>query len=170
MKTLVRSCAFMGCVLTGCVEAPPPYSNPPAFVLAGIEGDEDGRCYGNDVTPARTETITRQEQVGFGVEGPVYETVTRQMITTERAEVSFEIVCPRDLSPEFIATLQRALAARGYYGGPIHGQIDAATTNGLKAYQAQRGLNTALLDLKTAKSLGLVPLTAEELGIIQAQY
>lgn len=170
MKSIVQLCAFAGVILAGCAEGPPPYSNPPAFALAGIEGGSDGKCYGNDVTPARTQTVTRQEQIGFSVEGPVYETVTRQLILTERTEVSFEIVCPDDLSPEFISALQRALAARGYYGGPINGVVDAATTNGLQAYQAQHGLNTALLDLRTAKSLGLVALTPEELGIIQGQY
>jgi peptidoglycan hydrolase-like protein with peptidoglycan-binding domain len=56
------------------------------------------------------------------------------------------------LNPSEIAQLQRALAARGYYGGAVDGRVGPGTTTAIRRYQADAGLpvdgmpTSALLD------------------------
>lgn len=71
-----------------------------------------------------------------------------------------ETPCARDLPPDFVATLQRALAARGLFEGPVTGTVDAATRDGVRRYQTPRGLNSAVLSLGAAEQMGLVPVAA----------
>lgn len=54
------------------------------------------------------------------------------------------------------AQVQRALAARGYYYGPIDGILGPATRNAIQRYQINRGLAvTAAIDEPTLATLGL---------------
>jgi peptidoglycan hydrolase-like protein with peptidoglycan-binding domain len=62
---------------------------------------------------------------------------------------------------DFAATLQRALAARGYYDGPVTGVIDAETTRAIRAYQAPLGIDSATLSLAAARRLGLAPIARD---------
>ena len=66
-----------------------------------------------------------------------------------------------------MASLQRALAARDYYAGPVTSQMDRATIASIRQYQTERGLESGQLSVETARTLGLIaaPLAEiEELG------
>jgi peptidoglycan hydrolase-like protein with peptidoglycan-binding domain len=64
----------------------------------------------------------------------------------------FGYVSPGDVTAE----VQRALAARGYYYGPIDGILGPRTRGAIERYQANRGLVvTAAIDEPTLASLGL---------------
>lgn len=131
--------------------SPPPGSDPNA-------------CYGQDVTPAVVETVTEQimlQPASVSVDGKtlypaVYKTETRQAIVEPRRELWFETPCQREMTAEFIATLQRALKARGFYRGPINGEMTARTRRAVRAYQKPQGLDSAILSKAAAKKLGLV--------------
>ncbi len=119
------------------------------------EGDPDA-CYGQDVTPAVIETVTEQVQLQPDAAAPAtYHTETRQSIVQERREVWFETLCARQLTPDLVASLQRALKARGYYAGPVNGQMTGATRRAVRAYQKPQGLDSAILSLAAARQLGL---------------
>ncbi len=91
---------------------------------------------------------------------PVYRTETRQKIVMPRIDNWFETPCANQLTPEFVATLQRALQARGLFGGSISGTYDDQTRRAMRAYQiSQGGPDSPVLALSTARSLGLI--TAE---------
>ncbi len=60
-------------------------------------------------------------------------------------------------SPEMVRRAQGALRDRGYYEGPIDGQMSPRTSNALKVYQRENKLpETGDLDPGTAKSLGML--------------
>jgi len=59
------------------------------------------------------------------------------------------------LTPDLVASLQRALTARGLYGGQINGMMDRATRHAVRGYQAPLGLDSGILSLAAARKLGL---------------
>lgn len=69
----------------------------------------------------------------------------------------FPALCPAEMTPELVATLQRALAARGLYRGPATGRLDGATRTAIAAWQAPRGLDSTTLSTRAAQELGLIP-------------
>ncbi len=161
--------------LAGCGETLPRPNIPglaalgePEVIRATTEhgppGAEPGSCWGRDVTPAIIETVTEQvmlqpaEVLADGtVRHPaVYKTETRQAIVRERRETWFQAPCDEDLPPNFTATLQRALQARGHYRGSITGEMDARTRAAIRRYQKPQGLDCSILSLKAAQRLGLV--------------
>ncbi len=71
-------------------------------------------------------------------------------------DIWFETPCPDALDMEFIATLQRALKARGLYDGEIDGTLGTGTRKAIQTYQAAHGLDSDVLALDTARQLGLI--------------
>lgn len=69
----------------------------------------------------------------------------------------FVALCPETLTPGFIMTLQRALAARGLYAGAPSGRMDAQTRAAIALWQGERGLESETLSRRGAQQLGLVP-------------
>jgi hypothetical protein len=128
------------------------------------EGAPEGSCWGKYVSPAVIETVTRQILVapaklaedGSVVTPASYRTETVQEIVEEREETWFERPCADVLTPEFIESLQRALAARELYGGPTTGRMDRRTVNAVRAYQKPLGLDTGILSVDSARKLGLI--------------
>ena len=127
-------------------------------------GADPSLCYGRDVSPARIETVTHQVMlqpaevtVGGRVTAPaVFKTETQRRVLRERREVWFETPCPPVLTEAFVGTLQRALKARGLYAGRITGRMDDRTLRAVRAYQAPKGLDSAVLSMKAAREMGLV--------------
>ncbi|PRY23684.1 putative peptidoglycan binding protein [Aliiruegeria haliotis] len=125
-----------------------------------------GTCWGRDETPATLETVTERVLVsperraadGTVEAEAVYSEETRQRIVEERSEVWFETPCPDRLTPDVIASLQRALRVRGYYGGEVTGELTAETRSAIRRFQQPQGLNSAILSLKAARQLGLVAI------------
>lgn len=145
--------------------APPP--GAPRIVTAaegGPPGAPPGSCWGRDTAPAVVETVTEQvlvrpaetDAAGRRTAPPVYRSETRQEIVAPRRTLRFETPCPAEMDAAFVAALQRALAARGLYRGPIDGAMDARSRAAVRRYQAPRGLDSGLVSLETARALGLV--------------
>ncbi len=135
-------------------------------VMRGI-GPPDANpssCYGREIEPAVIETVTEQIMVepeqldrNGNVRRPaVFVTSTEQRIVEDRTETWFETPCAMQIAdPDYIATLQRALEARGHYSGSITGVLDRATVRAVRAYQAPQGLDSGVLSLAAARQLGL---------------
>ncbi|WP_439523066.1 peptidoglycan-binding domain-containing protein [Marivita sp.] len=168
--------AFVG--LSGCGDIQDPDGAPrvavPDFASAQIKpppGATPDTCWVRDVAPAAIETVTRQIEVApaqINEDGTVrsparYRTETAQAITRERQELVFETPCPHALTPEVIATLQRALEARGLYRGPITGAMDVRTLLAVRRYQNARDLPSALLSMQSARGLGLLATPLDQL-------
>lgn len=160
-------------VLWGCQEVVPDFAsgfgglNEPEVVLEhqpGPPGARPGSCWGKSIRPAVIETVQQQILVqpaelmadGSVLTPAIYRTETQQRIVTPRRETWFETPCPEDLTPEFIASVQRALKVRGAYRGPINGQMDARTRAGIRRYQSANGLDSGLLSSETGRQLGLI--------------
>jgi hypothetical protein len=161
--------------LAACTgQTPPPVeptSNIPAFLTDGIEIGTDGRCQATDTTPAVIETVTEQvldrpaviDPDGTVISPAAYRTVTRQEITRERSEITFETLCPPAYTAEFVASLQRALALRGYYTAPVTGVMDVATGRAVQDFQRDDGPDSPILSIAAARALGLEELSPEEI-------
>ncbi|WP_246831337.1 peptidoglycan-binding domain-containing protein [Pseudotabrizicola formosa] len=129
----------------------------------------EGACWASDVTPMVIETVTQQAMVsdarrdkdGRVLAPAVFRSETRQNIVQNREQVWFRSPCPQDMTVEFIASLQRALKARGLYLLPLTGQMDAPTRAALRRFQADRGLESDRLSLGAARELGLVTIDLE---------
>jgi len=127
-------------------------------------GAAPGTCWGKVVTPAVIETVTDQVLVrppelmpdGTIARPGAYKTDIRQEIVTERQVTWFETPCPADLTPDFVASLQRALKARMIYRGAISGDMDVRTRAAVRKYQRPEGLDSGILSLAAARKLGLV--------------
>ena len=159
------------CALTACDPGPPPddVRASQALTRTAPPGAAPGTCWSKIVTPAVVETVTAQilatpEQPGADgtIQPATYRTETRQVIVQNRSERWFETPCPEQMTPEFIASLQRSLTVRGHYSGPVNGIMDSATRTAVHQYQVRNGLDSGILSLKTARALGLVAVTREE--------
>jgi hypothetical protein len=87
---------------------------------------------------------------------PIYKTEATQEIVTARVDNWFETPCAEALTAEFNASLQRALAVRGYYLGTINGEMNAETRTAIQVFQRVDGLDSGVLSLATARKLGLI--------------
>lgn len=132
---------------------------------------EPGKCWQSDVTPLVIETVSEQvmvQQERLGADGSVmqpaaFRTETHQRIVQEREEVWFRSPCPEDMTVEFIATVQRALKARGFYLLPLTGVLDAPTREAIHRFQTERGLDSPTLSLAAARELGIVATDLDQL-------
>ncbi|MFN4153067.1 MAG: peptidoglycan-binding domain-containing protein [Paracoccaceae bacterium] len=124
----------------------------------------EGACWASDVTPMVIETVTEQVMVSAARQGAdgqvltpaVFRSEIRQKIVRDREQIWFRSPCPQEMTVDFIASLQRALKARGLYVLPLTGEMDAATRAALRRFQAERGLESDRLSLSAARELGLV--------------
>ncbi|MEP2530846.1 peptidoglycan-binding domain-containing protein [Shimia sp.] len=137
---------------------------------AGVPpGARPGSCWGRDIIPAVVETVTEQVVVqpaevlddGTVLNPAIYRTETQQRIVRERRETWFETPCPEVWTPEFTASLQRALKARGLFYGSISGEQDSRTRAAIRRYQKAGDLNSAILSLESARRLGLIAVQRE---------
>ncbi|MFE3837840.1 peptidoglycan-binding domain-containing protein [Pseudogemmobacter sonorensis] len=124
----------------------------------------EGACWQADIKPAVIETVTEQVLVSAEVrdaegrvsEPAVFASETRQRMIAERSTIWFRAPCPDQMTPEFIATVQRALKARGLYLLPLTGSLDGPTRAAIHRYQRARGLDSDHLSLAAARDLGIV--------------
>ena len=170
-------------LLAGCMPGGAPMPDAPQSAdLAdeivrlnrpGPPAKPEGACWESDVTPAVIETVTEQVVVTPEVRGAdglvmapaAYRTDTQTRILRDREEVWFRAPCPADYTVDFVATLQRALKARGYYLLDLTGQLDAGTRDAVRRYQADRGLDSARLSLAAAEA----DITHVDMGMEPAQ-
>ncbi len=129
-----------------------------------VEMRSNGTCLAREDIPAIYEQVMGEVQVvqaeiapdGTLMRAPVYRKAMVPRIVQPRGEFTFEAVCGHQMTTELISSLQRALAARNYFGGNVTGWIDAPTSAAIRLYQADRGLDSSQLSLETARALGLV--------------
>ena len=167
---LILGCAVLalgGCGPQVAVQAPVK-GNLAIDLLRLKEGQQppqsDGACWAKDTTPAVIETTTEQivvtaeqrDAAGKVTTPAAYQTKTHQRLLQDHEEVWFRAPCPQDMTVNFVATLQRALKARGYYLAPVTGIMDATTTEAVRRFQAERGLDSPELSLSAAKELGII--------------
>lgn len=162
---LVACAALTACdPVTTAPDAEPPEPGVLEATRNGPADAPEGSCWGKTVSPAVVERVTEQVQIkpakvnpdGSIASLPVYRTEKKQVIVTPRRDNWFETPCPDVLTPEFVSTLQRALQVRGGYGGAISGELDTKTRNAVQRLQRAQGLNSAVLSLETARTLGLI--------------
>ena len=178
MQRTAIATGLMLMVLGACQTAMPPAPRTSDLSREIVRLDRpgpparpEGACWESDVTPAVIETVTEQVVVTpetRGEDGRVltpatYRTDTRTRIVQDREEVWFRAPCPAEYTVDFVASLQRALKARGFYLLPLTGELDAGTRDAVRRYQAERGLDSPRLSLAAARELGLLPTALEEL-------
>ncbi len=137
----------------------------------GPPGADPDSCWGRDVSPAVIETVTEQIMIqpaqisndGKVLQAAVFKTETQQRITRERREQWFETPCPEAMTREFVASVQRALSARGMYSGAAHGEMDRSTRRAVRRFQMSEGLDSGLLSMAAARKLGLIAVPRDEL-------
>lgn len=169
---------FIGALLllAGCARpavAPPQQALLSAELVHLPEGSqpppEPGVCWAKETTPAVIETVTEQVLVtpeqrdanGTITTQASYQTKTHQRLVQDHAEVWFRTLCPADFTVGFVASLQRALKARGLYLAPVTGSMDATTAEAIRRFQSGLGLDSPTLSRTAAIELGLVAVGAD---------
>lgn len=150
--------------------APVPATTDLSAVRIARQGDSpptrpEGACWAETTTPAVFETVTEQVLATPELRAPdgtlvtpaTFRTETQQALAAERQSFWFQRTCDELFTPDLIATLQRALKARGVYAGPVTGVLDGETARAIREWQRPRGLDSDVLALATAQALGLVP-------------
>jgi hypothetical protein len=135
----------------------------------GPPGARPGACYGKDVTPAVIEQITERILVsppeiapgGNIITPATYEEKVSHEVVKGRKEIFFETPCPPRWTPDFIASVQRALSARGEYRGKVTGTLDDNTRQAIRTFQLRNGLNSGILSIESARDLGLVEINLQ---------
>ena len=146
-----------GCDRAGLVNAPAEADLRAQTVQGDRPTGPDGACWAHDETPAVIETVTEHIAEDASAKGDAgYRTETRQEIVQPREQIWFRTPCDGAITSDVIATLQRALAARGFYQGEPTGLLDPLTRAAIRAYQSPRGLNSDLLSLAAARDLGII--------------
>lgn len=155
-------------LLAGCVTTIPESGIAPDAYLI----DAQGVCYGRTTTPAQVETVTeqhlerpeRRDAEGRVIEPARYRTERRQQIVREREIVEYETPCAEAFTPDFIKSLQRALAARGLYTGPVDGVLSPQTGTAIRAFQRGFGPDSPVLSMEAAQRLGLIALDRAQIS------
>ena len=173
-KPLLRI-AVLALFVAGCASNYTPQAPSEADLSAALLRKEPaakaGHCFASDTTPAVIETVTEQVVVTPAVQdesGAVtmpatFRSIAQQKIVKNRETVYFRTPCPEDLTMEYIATLQRALKARGYYLLPLTGQMDAETRDAVRRFQEPLGLDSPVLSLSGARNLGITAADINQL-------
>ncbi len=154
-----------GLAACGAVSSPPmPEASPTVIKQGAIETAANGRCFAIDTGPERTESIVEEvltlpeqrDADGTVLRPAIYRQEERDVLVPINDPVRFEVVCPQIYSQSFVASLQRALSARGAYSGAANGLLDGATQNAILLYQTARGRHSAQLSVATAREFGLI--------------
>lgn len=172
---LILLCCALGLGSAAARAADPAGPGPVEQSLAGEWRDTppqpgEAGCFARQTRPAVIETVTEQvvarpaklNEDGSLLRPAVYKTETVQRIVRERVETWFERPCDEVLTEEFVASLQRALAVRNLYHGPVTGRMDSRTEAAVRRYQKPLGLDTGILTLETARKLGLVAIALKK--------
>ena len=125
------------------------------------DGAKPGSCWAKQIKPAVIQTETTQTAIPDEDGKIIYQTETSQTIVEERQEMWFEVPCQRVMTSDFIASVQRALTARGFYAGPITGKMDDATSKAIRLMQVPLGIDSQVLSILGAQHLGLVAIPIE---------
>lgn len=146
-----------GCMRAGAPKALAPLNLGAEVVRGGKPALPAAACWATDNTPAVIETVTDQiPQAASPDQDAGYRIETSQNIVRPREQFWFRTPCAEALTPDVIATLQRALAARGFFNAEATGVFDQATRAAIRGYQTSFGLKSDRLSLAAARELGVV--------------
>jgi Putative peptidoglycan binding domain len=170
----IGKASALAALLAGCMPAQAPLADATSrgdFSAGLISSDSDTQpsgppdaCWAKDDIPAVIDAITEQtvltpeirDEFGALIQPTVYASATDQTLVHPGGTVWFQTPCPDLIDEAFVATLQRALMARGFYLQPVTGKMDAATSAAIRTFQAQRRLDSDILSLAAARELGLI--------------
>lgn len=168
----IGQAAGMAALLAACTPQGPHVEPPvtlPVFdaqVLTKPPAPGMGGCWHESLRPALFETVTEQVQTaperrdaaGRLLAPATFRSEVHQSQLRPRQSIWFRTLCPQDglQDPIFLASLQRALKARGLYAGQIDGQMTAQTGAAVQAYQSHSGLQSPVLSIAAARALGLI--------------
>lgn len=68
-----------------------------------------------------------------------YKTTRTQTITKPRSVTKIDAVCPEDLTPDFIASMQRAFQVRVLFSAPVTGSLDVPTRRAFQIFKLYVG-------------------------------
>ncbi len=163
----VLACGLVA--LAGCVQPPEvqKLSAPPTIVttLQAPPKATPGSCWGKETTPPETKTVILPTLVqpaqiasdGTVISPPIYRRAPQEQVIKPAVQRWFETPCPSVMTPDYISSVQRALAARGLHQGPVTGTMDSPTRRAIRKFQAPQGLDSDTLSLAAARTLGLAP-------------
>ncbi|MEQ8255469.1 MAG: peptidoglycan-binding domain-containing protein [Roseovarius confluentis] len=165
--TLIAPCALLA--LAACGDMSGAGNDAVQRLDTPPPGAAPGTCWAQDTSPAVVETVTEQILVSpaeVADDGTVtrpasYRTETAQKIVQERRVTRFQVPCRTQLTPEFNASVQRALKARGLYRGPINGQLDRGTRAAIRRFQKPQGFDSDILSIAGARQLGLIAVARD---------
>ncbi|MDD9726179.1 peptidoglycan-binding domain-containing protein [Roseovarius sp. SK2] len=165
--TLIAPCALLA--LAACGDMSDAGNDAVQRLDTPPPGAAPGTCWAQDTSPAVVETVTEQILVSpaeVADDGTVtrpasYRTETAQKIVQERRVTRFQVPCRTQLTPEFNASVQRALKARGLYRGPINGQLDRGTRAAIRRFQKPQGFDSDILSIAGARQLGLIAVARD---------
>ncbi|WP_420860794.1 peptidoglycan-binding domain-containing protein [Algirhabdus cladophorae] len=172
-KKLLTGVVFAS-ILSGCVAGTGADVAPSPQVTRALAspppGADPAACWGRDATQSVIEdreklVLVQPAQIeldGTVRQPPIYRNEVRPTVIVPGREIWFEVLCPAQVTPEFVGSVQRALAARGFYKGPISQRMDARTLRAVRKYQSPQGLDSSVLSLAAARKLGLVALPRDE--------
>ena len=127
---------------------------------------EKEACRAKVTQPAIYETATEKKLIapakfspsGRQIAPPTYQNQIIYRVVRERAVKWFDTPCKDEMNADLIGDLQRALAARGYFSGKLTAMMDHDTKAALRRYQAENGLDSAILASQTVMDFGLLPV------------
>ncbi len=136
----------------------------PVISLGAIETDAAGRCFARMAGPTETQIVTELVEVqpaikdrnGVVTTPAIFRNVTGPKTVRVGEGQRFETVCPQIYTPEFVATLQRALIVRRAYAGEVTGLMDEATSLSLQQFQRGMNIDSPLLAITVARDIGIV--------------
>lgn len=170
MRHAIPLAALAALALAACQPLAPVDSGPPpeagqirVYQDTRPDGHSADQCWGQQPLPARYELVSAPVKVveaqytadGTLLHPPIYRNLTQKKQVGPDRALWFETPCPATVTPDFVASLQRALRARGLYSGPDSGTLDARTRYAVREFQSPLGLDSETLSLDAARLLGL---------------
>jgi hypothetical protein len=98
----------------------------------------------------------KRNTTGHLVSPAQYEITRTQTIIKPRSVTKIDAVCPEDMTPEFITSLQRAFQARELFSSTLTASMDMSTRRAILNFQTVRGVSSETVTKATAQALGLV--------------
>jgi hypothetical protein len=178
---LTGKASALALILAGCTPAQAPISDTTSrgdFTAELISSPDETPppgpadvCWARDDIPAVIETVTEQtvltpeirDETGAVIQPTVFSSKVDQRVIHDGDRVWFQIPCQEVITEDFVASLQRALKARGLYLEAVTGQMDVATLASVRAFQAGRGIDSDILSARAARELGLIEVLRTDL-------
>lgn len=104
-----------------------------------------------------TKTVEATASVVQRTEIPAtYKDVARTVEVAATRSVWTSVLCDVNTTPDVVRRLQSALKAAGHYTGKIDGDVGPATRRGIASYQSAQGVESDILTISSARTLGII--------------